>query len=733
MSPSETSQTKASAAAAARRPVNALPTGYQLGEYRIQSVLGHGGFGITYLAKDSRLGSLVAIKEYFPQAFAVRDSRSTIRPRPDGDPDDRENYRWGLQEFLKEARALAQFKHNYIVRVLRFLEANGTAYMVMEYEAGESLTSYLSKHGGLLSEPMLLKVFLPILSGLQAVHDAGLLHLDIKPDNIYLRANGKPMLIDFGSARQAKSMSDPQQKVALTPGYSAIEHYPGRGKQGPWTDTYSMGATLYRCITGQEPVDVVERHTTFKIRGYDPLRPATDFDRPHFAAHIRECVDNALRLDPEDRPKSAAVLQNGLMGKGLTEDARAEQSAYGSGFIGIIKTVSGANSTKRPNRSPLEKLIAFIVFAATLTIVIPKILVDTSRITEAELYEGIDSLKAKVAAIADGAGRFVDERIFGKKPAPKPTVARAHRPRPVRKKAIPPFEINKNLVRTITVRGLPIVSLAFLSDDAVLASASADGVVELWKTDTGMLVKTLAARAGHSTALAASPDGQLLALPGPDNTIRLWAAKDNKEAGRLPGHSDRINVMAFSADGKLLASAAQDKSVTLWDVENRKRIRNLAESKTNVVSLAFSSNGRLLAAGDSEGGIQYWEVPTTTELAYALAGSAVVTTLAFSPDGKWLASGGSDHQLRLWHIGIDRSDRVLSSTPDTVQALIFSPDKKWLIVAGTSDAIEMWNVESGEIVHELHGHNHDVYALALSRDGTLLASAGDDNTIRIWK
>jgi serine/threonine protein kinase len=164
---------------------NALPATYRLGEYVIENVLGHGGFGITYLARDTKLSSQVAIKEYFPQAFALRDRQSTIMPTTDGG----ENYRWGLQEFLKEARALAKFKHNHIVRVLRFLEANGTAYMVMEYEQGESLATYLTKTGGFLNEPTLLSIFLPILGGLQAVHDAGLLHLDIKPENIYLRSN----------------------------------------------------------------------------------------------------------------------------------------------------------------------------------------------------------------------------------------------------------------------------------------------------------------------------------------------------------------------------------------------------------------------------------------------------------------------------------------------------------------------------------------------------------------
>ena len=237
---------------------NALPAGYKLGEYIINSVLGVGGFGITYLAQDTHLGSLVAIKEYFPQDYAERDRTATIHPRLNGSASDAETYRWGLNEFLKEAQALAKFKHNYIVRVLRYLEANGTAYMMMEYEEGESLNGYLRRHGGFLSEPDLLRVFLPILTGLHAVHEAGLLHLDIKPDNIYLRKSGQPMLIDFGSARQRQGKAE-TERVALTRGYSALEQYPGYGVVGPSTDIYSIGATLYRCITGREPLDSLQR------------------------------------------------------------------------------------------------------------------------------------------------------------------------------------------------------------------------------------------------------------------------------------------------------------------------------------------------------------------------------------------------------------------------------------------------------------------------------------------
>ena len=175
---------------------SALRTGFRLAEYTIESVLGHGGFGITYLARDTALGALVAIKEYLPHEIANRDDKTHVLPNPSREAV--RDYQHGLKNFVKEARALARFKHPNIVRVLRFLEANGTAYVVMEYEEGQSLADYLKRNGPRLDEQMLLRVFVPILNGLHAVHEAEMLHLDIKPENIYLRKDGSPMLIDVG-------------------------------------------------------------------------------------------------------------------------------------------------------------------------------------------------------------------------------------------------------------------------------------------------------------------------------------------------------------------------------------------------------------------------------------------------------------------------------------------------------------------------------------------------------
>ncbi len=722
---------------AAATPDNALPINFRLGEYAIQRVLGRGGFGITYLARDTKLGAEVAIKEYFPQAFAVRDRTHSIVARTLHASGGVEDYRWGLEQFLKEARALARFKHNHIVRVLRFMEANGTAYMVMEYEEGQSLATFLRTHGGFLAEPLLLRVFLPILNGLQAVHEAGLLHLDIKPDNIYLRRDGRPMLIDFGSARQARTGSKADQKVALTPGFCAPEQYPGRGELGPWTDLYAMGATLYCCITGKQPVDALTRAQTFERSRIDPLVPAGRLDRPKYSACIREAFDASLRLKPAERRRSAAAIQNGLMGKGLSDAKPSTPGAYGSGFIGVIRTAA-IRTKRRITRGPLEKLLAVLVFLATMAVVVPKILIDTRQLTTEELYDAIDRVPAQLRALGRDAKRWVDEQLTGKAAAvpsatapPAPALPRAARQT---ERVIPPFVPDKSERHTLDTAPVTVTALALLKDASLVAAGGDDGRVRIWDRDRGELLHTLESGAATISALGASHDGRWLAFNATEHGIALWDAHAGQPLGQLPGHAGEITALAFAPDGRHLVSAGRDKSVMLWDLETRQRVRALVnEGRADTLALAFAPNGRLLAAGDAMGGIRYWNAAAFRELSYVLVGSQALTALAVSPDSKWVAAGGQEGLLRLVRQGIDKQDISLAGAPETVHALAFSPDGNWLLAAGAHADILLWDLAHGTPPARLSGHNHGVFALALSADGQLLASGGDDFRVRLWR
>jgi formylglycine-generating enzyme required for sulfatase activity len=275
---------------------NSLPSGYRLAEFSIQSILGHGGFGITYRARDEDLHQDVAIKEYLPREVATRVEDSTVVPISEGD---RETFEWGLDRFLEEARTLARFKHPNIIGVRRFLRANGTAYLVMDYCEGESLESVLTREGTLGSDRV-GKMLNRLLDALGELHAASVTHRDIKPGNIYLKEDGSPLLLDFGAARQALAQHSRSVTAMATPGYAAFEQYSTRGKQGPWTDIYGLGATLYRCVTGRRPPDASDRILE------DELIPAVDA-APGYPRALLEQIDAALKARPGKRPQSIAA------------------------------------------------------------------------------------------------------------------------------------------------------------------------------------------------------------------------------------------------------------------------------------------------------------------------------------------------------------------------------------------------------------------------------------------
>ncbi len=282
---------------------NALPIGSMLMEYRLDNVLGVGGFGITYLAHDTLLQKDVAIKEYFPGAAVSRGKDQSVTLTG---PDLAEEYETGLERFLKEARTLAGFSHPNIVRVNRYFKANGTAYMVMDYVEGESLKAYLKGH----PQPPIdsLRALLgPLLDGMEKVHAAGFLHRDIKPDNIFVREGGDPVLIDFGSARASAGQTRTLTTM-VTPGYAPFEQYSSGTPQGPWTDIYAMGGVTFFAVTGRNPPDAIAR-----MKG-DPLEEQLAPAKIHYDEHFLGAISWAMAVDDKRRPQTVAEWRERLLG-----------------------------------------------------------------------------------------------------------------------------------------------------------------------------------------------------------------------------------------------------------------------------------------------------------------------------------------------------------------------------------------------------------------------------------
>ena len=294
--------------------VNALPPGTRFEEYRLDAVLGAGGFGITYRAYDANLDKFVAIKEYLPSEFATRAERYTVVPQSTTDAQD---YHWGLTRFLDEARTLARFDHPHLNRVHRFFESNGTAYMVLEYVEGETLADRLSKEP-YLEEADLQRLLKEVLSGLAVMHDAGYVHRDIKPGNLMLRAeDGSAVVLDFGAARQAVGQRSKAITSILTPGYAPVEQYDGKvDRVGAWTDIYALGMVAYRCISGigdSELPDAVSRMLA-QSRGDATLLPAVEAGESRYNPGLLEAIDWAMEVNEHDRPQGVEAWQRALAG-----------------------------------------------------------------------------------------------------------------------------------------------------------------------------------------------------------------------------------------------------------------------------------------------------------------------------------------------------------------------------------------------------------------------------------
>ena len=290
---------------------DALPRGYHLHWYLLERVLGQGGFGITYLARDTNLDQRVAIKEYLPIDVATRRNDATVRARTEAHD---ERYHWGLERFIREARTLARFDHPNVVRVLSVFEFNNTAYMVMRFEEGSNLGTILEQRGT-LPEGELLRILLPILDGLELVHNAGFIHRDVKPDNIHVRADGSPVLLDFGSARQPVGHS-PSMTILVAPGYAPFEQYYSSGEsQGPWSDIYGLGATCYRAICGTPPMDAIARSKGVLGSARDVLAPATAVGAGRYSPRLLKAIDHALEFAERDRPQSIAEWRRELLGE----------------------------------------------------------------------------------------------------------------------------------------------------------------------------------------------------------------------------------------------------------------------------------------------------------------------------------------------------------------------------------------------------------------------------------
>jgi uncharacterized protein (TIGR02145 family) len=295
---------------------NFLPSGHLLHQrYSIQQSLGQGGFGMTYLAYDTMLDQEVCIKELFIAGNSTRGTNLTVLSQSIQGF----SFEGFVNRFMEEARKLAQFRHPNIVRVLEWFQANATAYMVMDYVKGETLKQKVQKEGA-LSEQMAMKLIEQLLNGVEEVHKKGMLHRDIKPDNILVTPEGQVVLIDFGSAREFSNGMTTTHTAMLTPGYAPIEQYSDRAQRGPFTDIYALGATTYFMLTGDKPIPVTDRNLEELI--------SPNSLKSNISSHLSSAVMLSMEMKPEHRFQSVSEMREVLKYKGDSGNNKSKDLVF---------------------------------------------------------------------------------------------------------------------------------------------------------------------------------------------------------------------------------------------------------------------------------------------------------------------------------------------------------------------------------------------------------------------
>ncbi|MFM2423452.1 MAG: hypothetical protein RL291_1982 [Pseudomonadota bacterium] len=712
----------------------ALPEGTVLvGDFRIKRVLGAGGFGITYLAEEPSLGRLVTIKEYFPVDFAARvpgKLDAVARAK-----DCEEDYKWGLDRFIDEAQTLAKFNHPNIVRVYRYFRANSTGYMVLHFEEGLSFKLWLKSLQRMPRQAELDPVISPLLDALDVIHKGDFLHRDIAPDNIIIRNDKTPVLIDFGSARGAIAAHSRTVSALVKPGYSPYEQYATTTKeQGPWTDIYALGATLYQAVSGKRPPDAPSRMVK------DEIIPVEEAALGSYRRGFLAAIGQALRLDIKERPQSIAAWRGPL----LAPDEKPQKKGIGASLgIGL-----GRGAPGQPAVDP-----APVVTPRDAVVPPPP---DAPQ-PQGQLLDFIEKLKKPaaqapkpaqpVAASAPVAQPMAPKDAggygLGYGPAPVTRAAPAPAPQPPMPDRPPP----QVQAPAQPAKAPPQPASAPVPSRRALSEPQADkqqvrrrpkrvrtnplkgfnwfGIA--WKFGVGVAVASIAVL--YRDPSPPQPPQQTVRR---GESIPASQPAEIAQALRLNGHKGPIVGAQFIDGGRRVVSAGQDGSLRVWDAQTGALVRTIELDEG--APLAFHVREREAVTAHKDGALIIWDLERGDKRGRFKRPDLVAGGIAFMADGERFAVGGADGRLTLWDrrsstetpAGGDAHDLGITRT-------VFVPGRNAVATGADDRTVKLWGNESFRLIRTYRGHGGPITALDVSPNGQQIYSASVDGTVRMWR
>ena len=737
----------------------ALPVGTRLAEdYRIDRVLGAGGFGITYLAEETPLARLVTIKEYFPVDFAVRDTNQAAQPRSGDVTGD---YQWGLDRFLDEARTLARFDHPNIVRVYRFFRENNSGFMVLHYEDGKSFKAWLKALGRAPRQHELDRVVPPLLDALSLIHGSDFLHRDIAPDNIIIRTDGSPVLIDFGSARSDIAQHSRTVSALVKPGYSPYEQYATTGRQqGPWTDIYSLGATLYQAVTGKRPPDSPSRMVD------DELVPARDAAISAYRPGFLAAIDAALALDVNARPRSVDEWRKQLLAPVAREAAPVLETAAAA-TVGAAAGPEPRAGEVQAEAAPKSKIKAKAKAkesdgsAPAAKKAAPK----PSPASETSLPPSAPRRPISEGRVAAIFSEWRARRAARLAATPPPASAPAAAPTPVPAAAVAPptaaaavavdAPAKSNLPAVIERRATPrptrpkkkrswrpliikgIIGLAI----AALAVAYQNSLPRVERQGQGtfssgalpgpQIAQIKDVHKGGVQGVGYTSDGRQFVTIGNDGTLKLWDSRGLKLV-RTTEVEDR-DVTALAVGSARAVTGHKSGRIAVWDLELGIRLQDLKRNEAEIHAVAFAGMPDHVLAAGHDWKLALFNVRAPIPPMHVFEGhESAVQTVAFSAPRSLIASGSADRTVRLWNAETFEPGPVLRGHQDFVTALAFAADGRMLASGDLAGTVRIWSMTTRRAQRSIRAHKGGITAIAYSPDAHWLATAGRDGLVKLW-
>lgn len=636
------------------------------GHYRIIKVLSNeGGFGKTYLASDvDKLNEKCVVKQLAPKTQEPIVVKKAI------------------ELFKQEANQLQQLgEHNQIPSLYAYFEQDNYLYLVQQYIDGQNLLKELYTQGT-YSESLIIDLLLDLLPVLEYIHEHGVIHRDIKLQNIIRRSSdGKFVLIDFGASKQLTATVHKVGTAIGSHGYTAPEQLQ-KGQAYPASDLYSLGVTCFYLLTGISPSKLWMEHGFGWVNDWRRHVNVNNSVLP--SRELGDFLDHLLKADIQKRYQSA-------------DEARTH-------LIYLINKTSNASS----------KLVA-----PTLQTKL------TQRTQLNNLLKNQLLLFGVVLVLCLGIGWYSQ---YQSKRIQSPQNGQ---------------QTNTTAPKTLRGHSSDVNSVVFAPDNQILASASDDKTIKLWNTATGQEIRTLKGHSNWVWSLAFSPDGKILASCGADKTIKLWDVATGQELGTLKGHTDGVTSVAISPNGKQLASSSLDKTIKLWNVANGQEIRTLRGHSQAVDKVIFSPDGVTLASGSWDKTIKLWNLTTGQEIRTFKGHTDWILSIAFDAKGVMLASGSKDKTIKLWNLVTGELIRTIKAHNDKVNSVTFASGAKYskafnineILISGSNDnTIKLWNPATGAEIRTLKQDSGFIYSVATSPSGQTIASGGSaGNILKIWQ